>query len=118
MADQQGIVLDIRAVTTRPRADKIFIHVLKYPTVCLRKIALVDLNENRWFYSLYERLVRKRGYQVRFFAEIQAANEWVLSNAAISKANPSVFGFFTHVVAVLRHTVNPMRLLHGTTTSR
>lgn len=118
VADQKGIVLDIRAMTTRPRADKVFIHVLKYPTVCLRKIALVDLNDNRWFCSLYERLAQKRGYRVRFFGDVEMANEWLLSDDAESKASQGCFGFLGQVVTILRHSAKPARLLDATISSR
>ena len=110
----QGVVLDIRAVTTRPAADKVFIHILKYPaTICLRKIALVDLNENRRFGSLYERLVRTRGYQARLFSDIAMANEWLLSDDATSKANRSRLGSLIHVPRVLRRSLNPIRSWHN-----
>jgi hypothetical protein len=116
--DRQAVLLDIRAVTTRPSADKVFIHVLKYPSVCLRKIALVDLTENRRFCSLYEQLVRTRGYQVRFFGDVEKANEWLSGDDTSSKASRNRFGVLSQALTALRQSLNPMRIVHATTTSR
>ena len=117
-AGRRGVVLDIRAVTTRPGADKVFIHVLKYPTVCFRKIALVDVKENRRYWSLYERLVRTRGYQVRFFGDIEMASEWLSGDDATLNASHSRFSFASQVLTVLRQILNSTRPLHATSTSR
>jgi len=113
----QAFVLDIRAVTTRPLADKLFIHVLKYPPGLLRKIAVVDRKENRAFCSLYERLVCTRGYQVRFFGDVERATEWLRGDDPPPKASRNRLAFFQGLT-LLRHVFNPIRLLHATTGSR
>ena len=113
----QGFVLDMRAVTTRPLAGSLFIHVLKYAPGSSRKIALVDAEENSAFCSLYERLVRTRGYRVRVFDNLENANKWLLRDDAPCKAKGGRFGFI-HGLTLLRHSLNPMRLLHAATSSR
>lgn len=115
LAARQGFVLDIRAVTTCPRADKVFIHVLKYPPGCLRKIAVVGLSENRTFCSLYETLVRTRGYRARCFCDVEMANQWVLNDDAPVQGSSRRLGWLSHTLAIVRHSLNPMRLLHATT---
>lgn len=115
VADRHGFVVDIRAVTTRPRADKVFIHVLKYPPGCSRKIALIDLNTNHSFCSLYEQLARTRGYRARCFADLEMANRWVLNDDAPSQARCNRWGFLEHGLTFLGHSLNPMRLLHAAT---
>lgn len=114
---RQGFVLDIRAVTTRPLAGSLFIHVLKYAPGFSRKIALVDVEENRAFCSLYERLVRTRGYRVHVFDNPEKANEWLLCDDVPCKTTGGRFEFL-HGLTLLRHSLNPMRLLHAETSSR
>ena len=114
---RQGFVLDIRAVTKRPPAGSLFIHVLKYTPGFSRKIALVDVEENSAFCSLYERLVRTRGYRVRIFDNVQMANEWLLRDDAPCKTRGARLDF-VQGLRFLRHSLNPMRLLHAATSSR
>src|SRR5690348_7410684 len=114
---RQGFVLNIRGVTTRPLAGKLFIHVLKYPPGSFRKIALVDLDENRAFCSLYEHLARTRGYQVCSFGDMDMANEWLLCGEAPPNVTRRRIDLI-HGLALLRHSLNPMRLLHVTPASR
>lgn len=111
--DRHGVVLDIRPVTIRPSADKLFIHVLKYPAVCSRKIALVDLTENRRFWSVYKQLVCTRGYQVHICGEVKTAIEWLLSDRPVSEANRSRIRFLTQLPAILLQSLNPMNLVHA-----
>lgn len=113
VADRRGFVVDIRSVTARPLADKVFIHVLKYPPGCLRKLALIDGNENRPFCALYQRLARTRGYQVRYFDDVDTANQWVSSDEPL--ACHGRWSFLGNGLTVLRHSLNPMRLLHAAT---
>ena len=110
-----SLLLDIRGATKRPLADKLFIHVLKYPPGFRQRIALVDLKEHGAFCSLYARLVRSRGYQVRFFGDVDVANEWLRGGDLPPKASRS--RVFCQGLTLLRHSFNPIRLLHATTTS-
>ena len=116
VSSPQGFVLDIRAVTARPLADKVFIHVLKYPPGLACKFALVDLKENLRFCSLYERLAGTRGYRVRHFASIEMAYRWLLSEGVPPKASHSRFNFLTHGLTLVRRSLNPAHQLHARST--
>ena len=87
-AYREGVVIDIRGATRRPSVEKVFIHVLKYPTTCLRKIALVDLRQNWPLCALYARLVQRRGYQTCSFSDVEAARDWLLTDRVASKLDP------------------------------
>ena len=112
--NREGIMLDLRAVTKKPAADQLFIHVLKYPNGCHRKIALIDLKENRAFFQLYECLVRTRGYQAQLFGDRETAYDWLQKGNIPPRAHPPRVHSVRHTLAAFGQSVNPMRLLHAT----
>lgn len=113
VADRRGFILDMRDVVTMPLADEVFIQVLKYPFGCMGKIALVDLGENRSFCSLYERLVRTRGYQARCFTDLEMANRWLLNDDIPSKDRRTRYAFLTQGLMALTHCLSSLHLLHA-----
>jgi len=113
--DRRGIVMDIRALTIRPRADEVFIHVLKYPPGASRKIALIRLNKNHSVCSLYEQLARTRGYRACCFDDLESANRWVVNDDGPLQVRCNRWSFLAHGLTILRHSLNPLRLRHATT---
>jgi|KBSMisStaDraftv2_1062788.scaffolds.fasta_scaffold41562_2 hypothetical protein len=110
------ILIDIRGVSKRPAADNVFIHALKYPSTCSCNIALLDCQENRTFCLLCERLLQTRGYQVCAFSNEETAWEWLLTGRTQSTRKGCVY-LTRHILAKIKHWLNPMRLSHVTPSS-
>lgn len=108
---RSGVLIDIRGVTRRPGADKLFIHALKYPSTCCCNIALIDFQENRTVCLLFERLLQTRGYRVRFFSNEEAAWDWLLTGR-VQSTTKGHFYFARQILAKVKHRLNPMRLSH------
>lgn len=115
-ARRNRVLIDIRGVTKRPAADKLFIHALKYPSTCSCNIALLDCQENRTFCLLCERLLQTRGYQVCSFSNEEVARGWLLTGGAQSTRKGYVY-LARQILAKVKHWLNPMRLSHVTPSS-
>jgi hypothetical protein len=72
-----SVLLDLRHAVGRPGPAKLFIHVLRYPLMQHIQCALVDLEENHEFVSLYLKLVRHRGHAISFFANPDDGKAWL-----------------------------------------
>ena len=107
--NREGVVIDIRGVTRRPEPDKLFIHILRYPSTCARKLAVVDLEENRAFSSLFEHLARTRGYEVCCFADIETAGNWLSNDHTPSNISPRRADNLGRILAVFRSRWNLTR---------
>ena|SRR5215813_3187990 len=115
-AHRDGVMVDIRGATRRPGADKLFIHVLKYPGICSCKIALVDFEENWVFCSLFEHLLRRRGYQICSFANVDTARQWLSTDLMPARPKHRMF-LVRQILAAIKERLKPMRFSHATTTS-
>ena len=73
----EKVLLDLRYAADRPGPAKLFIHVLRYPLVRHIKCALIDLEHNHEFVSLYLTLVRHRGHRIHFFADPDTGKAWL-----------------------------------------
>src|SRR5262249_10960648 len=114
---RNSVLIDIRGVTKRPGADKLFIHALKYPSICSCKIALVDFQENRTFCLLFQRLLQTRGYQICSFSDEETARSWLLTGRTLS-ATKERFYLTRQILTAVKYRLNPIRLSHVTTGSQ
>ena len=112
----KNVLIDIRGVTQRPGAGKLFIHVLKYPSTCSCTIALVDFQENRMFCQLFERLLQTRGYQVCCFSDETTARDWLLRDHARSTTKEHCYSA-RQVLAAVKERLQPIRFSRLTTSS-
>src|SRR5215472_11151746 len=89
-AETDGVLVDIRKANGRPGVGKLFLHILKYPPTRRGRIALIDLEENHAFCSIYELLVRRRGYDIRSFLDFEAGRDWLGTNKTNTKNSQPV----------------------------
>ncbi|HEX4920561.1 MAG TPA: hypothetical protein VFV92_07460 [Candidatus Bathyarchaeia archaeon] len=73
----ENVLLDLRSAADRPGPAKLFIHVLRYPVAQHITCALIDLERNREFVSLYAKLVQPRGHKIRFFDNPEEGTSWL-----------------------------------------
>lgn len=92
-AETDGALVDIRKANGRPGVGKLFLHILKYPPARKGRVALIDLEENHAFCSIYELLVRRRGYDIRSFLDSEAGRAWLGTNKTNTKKNRHVGRF-------------------------
>jgi len=93
-AETDGVLVDIRKANGRPGVGKLFLHILKYPPTRRGRVALIDLEENHAFCSIYELLVRRRGYEIRSFPDSEVGKAWLVSNKTTTKRSEPVRRLF------------------------
>lgn len=98
-AQTDGALVDIRKAIGRPGVGKLFLHILKYPPTGTGRVALIDLEENHAFCSIYELLVRRRGYDIRSFLDFEAGRAWIVTNKTNTKKRQHIGRFVNRLKA-------------------
>lgn len=78
-SEAEKVLVNIQNLYGRLSLSEIVLHVDDYPGFLLkRKIAVIEREENKAYYTFHQTVANNRGFRIGFFTDIDSALHWLL----------------------------------------
>ena len=89
--ERKVLIIDIRNMKGRPGIGSTYYRVRNTPYYNLfKKVAFIDLIENKDYYSFHETTALNAGHNIRYFNDRDEAREWLKDGSPCQLSSPTV----------------------------